>query len=156
VRLTRSDGRPLDDELYTAPWNVVQEPFYDLTQTFAQPLPLLPPQLSVGAQLRRSVHYRGAGGSRVLYWGDWLTARGWEQLRLPAGDFLALRIERMINFEHLDIFRQEPRRFDTLWYAPSVGRWVQREWTGEYLMPGGRRRAVMREDWIRWELVEHG
>jgi len=155
VRLTRSDGRAQDDEIYSAPWNVVQEPFYDITQTFEQPLPLLPPQLSVGAQLSRSLRYRSTGASRRLYWGDWLVARGWEQLRLPAGEFLALRIERLINFEHQDIFRQEPRRYDTLWYAPSAGRWVQREWTGEYFMPGGRRRTPMREDWIRWELVEY-
>ena len=47
-------------------------------------------------------------------------------------------------------FRQiyDAERTDALWYAPQVGRWVRREWTGSF-MPGSPtpRAGMSRRPW---------
>jgi hypothetical protein len=51
------------------------------------------------------------------------------------------------------VFRFDPLRTDTLWYAPEVGRWVMREWTGNYMSGGPQpMRSRSLEDWVQWQL----
>jgi hypothetical protein len=67
-----------------------------------------------------------------------------------------LRIVRLINFEHPDVFRYSPERTDIAWYAPQVGRWVKREWTGDYMSGGPTSlRGRTREDWVNWQLTAY-
>jgi len=75
-------------------------------------------------------------------------------VRVPAGEFVALRVDRTINFRHADIWREHCVRWDTAWYVPELRRWVLREWTGEWLMPDGPNRTLVYEDRVRWELLE--
>jgi hypothetical protein len=76
-------------------------------------------------------------------------------VRVPAGDFDALRIRRAVWFQHMDWGRIMSRRTETLWYAPSVNRWVQREWSGEFKWDSGERGGWFQEDWVAWRLVEY-
>ncbi|HMN64826.1 MAG: hypothetical protein KF786_07465 [Burkholderiaceae bacterium] len=155
VSLTDADGRRRDDEIYDRPWRVVQEPSYDYTQIFDRPVPLLPEPLAVGGGGFTQVGYRSVlGRDYPLVWNERMVARGWEDLRVPAGQFLALRVERIIQFVHIDFRREESVREETIWYAPAVNRWVQREWTGRYVIPGGDFKPIYREDWVRWQLLD--
>lgn len=156
VRLTDSRGTPRPDEIYADAWRVLQEPFYDFLQVFEQPVPLLPDVLAAGESSRLDTSYGvpQTPGERYA-WQQRLHAAQWERVRVPAGEFDALRIERYIRLDHPDPRRLYPVRRDRLWYAPAVNRWVRREWTGEYRGPGARRGAPMREDWVAWELLEH-
>jgi hypothetical protein len=154
VRVTDAEGRDGPEEVYAGPWRVVQEPAYDQVQIFRDPMPLLPERLVPGANERRQTVYHLAGSERELYWSEWLDVEGWERVRVPAGEFDALRIVRRIGFVHAEIWRQQSSRLDTLWYAPAVNRWVQRTWTGTYYWPGTRR-APLREDNVAWRLIDH-
>jgi hypothetical protein len=150
-----TDERPTQDDLYTNAWNVVQETHYDVTERFSDPVPLLPSRLEAGASERVRTTYRALISERQLFWSLYLDARNWEKIRVPAGEFTCLRIDRRMWFSHYDVFRYSSERFETLWYAPDVNCWVQREWTGYYVVPGGRRGARFREDWVRWQLLDH-
>lgn len=84
-----------------------------------------------------------------------MSAARWEEVRVPGGRFDALRVDRRIAFTHSDFWRIDSQRSETLWYAPAVNRWVQREWTGIYRQYGLPRYGGRREDWVRWRLLEY-
>lgn len=154
VALTDQRGAPLGQSVWSRPWDVIVELAYDVPQTFEKPMPLLPDLLVPGARRSDATYYSVPNSSSRLYWRQSLRATGWERIEVPAGGFDALRVERYINFAHWDSWRELPWRIDTLWYAPLVERWVQREWTGRYRWPGGRQLVEADEDRIRWRLLD--
>ena len=109
-----SDGRPAADDLYSSAWNVVQQTHYDLTEQFAQPVPILPSRLEPGASERLKTTYRALNTERQLFWSVYVDARNWEKIRVPAGEFDCLRIERRMWFSHSDVFRLGSERVETL------------------------------------------
>jgi hypothetical protein len=149
-------GEPLEERYHDA-WSVLAEGTFDGLVTFETPMPLVPAGgISGTSQLTRG-RYRSARSNDVLDWSQQLRLVGWERVTVPAGQFDALRIQRMINFRHPDVFRYDPRRTDTLWYAPAVNRWVAREWTGDFMSGGPAPQwARAREDWVSWQLVAYG
>lgn len=152
VALTGERGQPKGEEHWTKPWQILVDPSYDLAQVFESPMPYLPDVLAPGARRNDATWYTTPGSSFRNYWRQNLRATGWERVDVPAGSFDALRVERYINFQHADGWRQFPWRTDVLWYSPLVGRWVRREWTGRYLWPG-RRRTEAEEDRVAWVLT---
>lgn len=165
VRRTRSDStageilRPnsIQEERYSVPWAVDVEPIYDLTMDFAEPMPILPPSLRVGASDYRKTSYVVKGYSGRYRWTQRLKAVGAERIVTPAGSFDCLRVQRMIWFDYPDVFRFGSARVDNAWYAPEVNRWVRREWTGDYQHENslGKMGSRRREDWVRWDLLSY-
>ena len=155
IKLTHSTGKPRDDEVYGDDWRVLEEPNYDATIAFAQPIPMLNGPLLLGSHEQVRTRYRAVPYEREYFWSMYSDAGAWERVRVPAGEFDCLRIDRRIWFAHHDTFRTSSERYDTLWYAPQINRWAQREWTGRYLVPGGRRSTPAREDWVRWQLLDY-
>ena len=80
--------------------------------------------------------------------------RGWETIKVPAGEFKALKIERRMYLGDWDPFRRQTERFEEEWYSPELGvpvRFSAREWYQENtsrfparLLPG---------DWFVQELT---
>jgi len=153
VALRDADGRRLGDALYARPWAVLQEPFYAFVQIFSEPMPLLPPSGRLGDARWHEGSYRLPGTDLRYRWEVRNAAEGWERLRVPAGEFVVLRVVRDIVFAHPDFTRLRPWRRETLWYAPAINRWAQREWAGWYHWSGER--FPLREDFVRWRLLEH-
>lgn len=58
---------------------------------------------------------------------------GWEKVRVPAGEFDALKLRRVV---YLDYYEQGVRGqswiIETDWYAPSIGQVARRETTSRY------------------------
>lgn len=154
IRIARTDdkGNSQAEEIYDSQWAVRQEPSYEQTQVFQTPLPLLPSRLEAGVAEDFSTAYRVAQNNSLYAWNSRLRAVGWERVRVPAGEFTALRIERTFYFAHYDSFRFDNTRTDTLWFVPEINHWVRREWTGSYRSSGSRR-IPLREDWVRWDLL---
>ncbi len=162
VNLALIDARGIRKEVFSERWKLTQEAHHDATLRFENPVALVPAQLTPGAQERYATRYVVVPENptglidltfRNLFWQVYLEVQGWETLQVPAGRFDVARIQRRIFFKHFDGFRTESSRLETIWYSPQLGYWVAREWTGQYLSPGGRRRgSYMREDWVRWEL----
>jgi hypothetical protein len=149
------DGKPRTDEVYSGAWTAIQDPFYDLPAIFRTPNPVLPSPLEQGARSRLTNVWKPPGESGWLFWSEWIDALQWERVRVPAGEFTALRVLRRIAYDHPDVFRLSNERLETLWYAPQVNRWVKREWTGSYRWSGMRMQATLRDDWVEHRLLEY-
>jgi hypothetical protein len=154
LRLMRTTDKGSQEEIYTRPWEFVQDAEYDVVQRFAQGLAIVPSDLSPGRSASLSTHYTVPGFSQRFFWSEGVRVLSWQSLKVPAGEFDTALIERRIRFEHSDYARQFNTRVDRLWYAPAVNRWVQREWTGQFLW-GGRPRSPGREDWVLSRLVRY-
>lgn len=141
-------------EEYSRAWDVISEPTYDILQRFEQPIALIPAQLTPGTRFSNSGYYRTEIVSQRLFWSEIGRVIGWQRIEVPAGSFDAALIERRIRFEHSDYARSFSTRLDRIWYAPSINRWVQREWTGQFLW-GGRPRSPGREDWVMSRLTQY-
>jgi len=161
VTLTDQDGQAWGVERYTSPWQIIQEPFYNETLQFAQPLSLLPPNLAIGEQTQSSTRYQLTNDGTARRWDSRVRAVAWERIRVPAGQFDCLRVERIAYFDPAGVSRSQARRVETLWYAPRINRWAMREWTGFYLDEAtlSEKRTALppeeREDSVRWELLQH-
>jgi hypothetical protein len=151
-------------EVFSERWKVLQESHHDATLRFENPAIFIPAQLNPGFEERQRTRYVVVPATttsavqeqnfRDLYWQTYLDVQGWETLQVPAGRFEVARIRRRVFFKHFDGFRSESTRTETIWYSPRLGYWVAREWSGQYLGVGSRRRGgLMREDWVRWELT---
>ena len=155
IRVARTDDKGITraEEIYDSQWAVRQEPNYEQTQVFEKPLPMLPSRLEAGVAEDLSTAYRIEQNNNLYIWQSRLRAIGWERVKVPAGEYTALRVERTFYFAHFDSFRYDNMRVDTLWFVPEINHWVRREWTGSYRSPGSRR-IPLREDWVRWDLIQ--
>lgn len=154
LRVDPGDGQPPQHERYADAWRVIEETTFDGSIVFDVPMPLVPPGARTGAAVATAGRYRSERSSGEFVWQQRLRAVGWERITVPAGTFDALRIDRLIDFQHPDRFRMMSERTDILWVSPQVGRWVAREWTGTFIpgSPTGRGGRA-RDDWIRWALT---
>jgi hypothetical protein len=150
----RGDASPEVQEEQQQPWGqVLRDLSWDHVQTYEQPLPLWPADLTPGARSALDTYYRIDGFS-YRYWIQVRSVvRGWEEVTLAQGPHRALRIETYIRQQHHDISRFETIRHDTLWLAPEIGRWVAREVWGEYLVPDDNGSYRGLEAHHRWEMV---
>ncbi|WP_018410952.1 DUF3108 domain-containing protein [Methyloversatilis thermotolerans] len=152
------DGKPLSAlrsgqiERYAAPWVVAQDTVYDRDNRYEPPLPVLPTVLEPGVRESWQSMVIDDPKDRARRWHVQLDVLGEERVTVPAGEFDALRIRRLIKFEHPDFFRMFSERREELWYAPEIRRWIRREWSGSYQQRMRSRAPLLREDWIVWEL----
>jgi hypothetical protein len=153
VRRTTTQGESLPEERQGAWGQLLRDPVWDLAQSYEAPVPLWPQALRSGASASVQTQYRLDAPSYRLWINVYATVQGWERLRVPAGSFDTLRVERLIRFNHVEEYRNNCLRHDTLWLVPAIGRWAARETQGEYLLIGSRP-ALVHEDHFRWELSD--
>ncbi len=125
---------------------------------YSPPLPLLPPVLTPGARSRAVVDATDRDGGtprRVM-----LATRvgGWETVRVPAGEFRALRIFHDLDEGDGATHRTAMLRQRVDWYAPGPGVVVRREESSLFFdtsSGGGEGSGWLPRagDWLRWELV---
>lgn len=87
---------------------------------FVPPLQLYPATLAPGQRWSQETMRSDpvVGGDRpVRIEGRVL---GWEKIRVPAGEFDALKIERVVYLGDSGRYRTQTRRYETEWYAPAV------------------------------------
>ena len=99
--------------------------------------------------------------ARVLQTGETRSIRidgavtGAERVRVPAGEFDTLKIDRVIYAGDANGFETETRITHTEWYAPALRRAVKTEIRSGYLdMRIGRGNRSVRGDWDVHELLE--
>ena len=100
------------------------------------------------------------------------TVLGWERIKVPAGEFDALKIKRVVFFDYLEhTVRGRSEILEHEWYVPAIKQAVRREATAMYLsylyggggssgfLHAGRRDGggprFVRDDWLIWELVNY-
>lgn len=147
-------GEDLGAELVDGHGRLIEDPAYGLPALrFEDPLPWLPVPPATGAAGLVRTHYRLARDSGRYDWSEYRQVSGPVTIRVPAGEFACLLVSRRIQYVHPDFYRLNPQRHDLAWFAPSVGRWVRREWRGVYYIPDDRSLSRVEEDWLIWEMT---
>ena len=130
----------------------------DRVETFTPPYPAIVFPLAKGRSWDLKVDGREVQlpkKHRVTVQGRVL---GWNRVRVPAGEFDALRILRVTfggNFEDREFGQSEIT--EELWYAPSIGRVVRSEsrWQRRILYEIQRGpQQYMHSDWLIRELID--
>jgi len=172
VSVSHGNGAIEELHVYDREWNWLKRPATNLQsfdynpsyQAFAFPL-------APGKRWHeRLVATDPRDGRRFPVWLDGKVV-GWERIKVPAGEFDAIRVERVVYVNywehavrgHSEIIEQE-------WYAPAVKQVVRRETSGKYMRhlaggggpflrardrsDGGGPRMVL-DDWLIAELVSY-
>lgn len=173
INVTVEKGGPDEAHVYDRDWNWLKRPGTNLPYPFtyepsyqAFAFPLAP-----GKTWReRLIATDARDGRRFNVWLD-CAALGWEKVRVPAGEFDAIKIRRFVVFDYSDYTsRGRAETVEQEWYAPAVKQVVRRETSGMYLNylaagngpflrtaggqdDGGPR--MVPDDWLISELVSY-
>ena len=133
---------------------VITDPHWGKVLNFNPAIPLGPEKMSSSWNKEVFSKYSISGWypQNKNDWQLYMSAHGWEKITVPAGDFIALRFQNLINFENNDPNVVNSIRRETIWFAPKIGRWVARESSGSYQIQG-QIDAVLLENSTKWELV---
>ena len=153
------DGEPAGTQMFTRDWNWLEKPMTNLQNfRYSPPYAALPFPLEAGKTWQAYVQATDpATGktNRVRIDGDVL---GWERVKVPAGEFDALKVRRLVYAGNHDYDRGEEHIVEFDWYAPRLGQAVKQVRSSKYLdkRQGCDRRHCdnwVRNDWSVTELV---
>lgn len=155
IERSTADGNRLPSEVQTS-WGMVStNPQWSRLLNFSPSLRLWPEQLSSTWAKQFNTKYSIAGYSdSKMGWQEYMSAQGWEKITVPAGEFVALRFQNLINYESEDPNKVDCIRKETIWFAPQIGRWVARETSGSYQIQG-QIGAVILEGSYQWQLTSY-
>jgi len=150
-----ANGFRLPDEIQSS-WGMVStDPQWSRLLNFNPPLPLWPETLSTTWAKQFNPKYSIAGyPDSKMGWQEYMSVQGWEKITVPAGDFVALRFQSLINYESEDPNKVDCIRKETVWFVPQIGRWVARETSGSYQIQG-QIGAVILEGSYQWQLTSY-
>lgn len=121
-------------QTYTRDWNWRERPMTNLQNFRYQPAyAALPFPLEAGKVWQAYVSATDpATGqvNRVRIDGKVL---GWERVKVPAGEFDAIKIRRLVYAGNADVFRSEEHITEVDWYAPKLGKIVRHEGASRYI-----------------------
>jgi hypothetical protein len=150
-----ADGAMLPSEIQTSWGMVATDTQWPRLLNFSPSLPLWPLELSTAWSKQFTTKYSIPGYSESrMNWQEYMSVQGWEQITVPAGVFIALRFQSLINFENSDPTIVDCIRKETVWFAPQIGRWVAREASGSYQIAGSIG-AVLQEGSYQWQLTSY-
>lgn len=154
----RHDGRE-STQRYTRDWNWRERPMTNLQNfRYDPPYPALPFPLAAGKTWRAFVKATDPADGRVNRVRIDGTVLGWERVKVPAGEFDAIVVRRLVYAGNEDYFRTEERISELDWYAPKIGAIVKHASSSGYFdkTAGCDERscgAWVRNDWNVVELV---
>lgn len=167
------EGGVQDEQIYDREWNWLKRPATNLHSFEYSPayrafdFPLV-----AGKTWRaRLIATDPVDGRRFPVWIDG-TVLGWERVKVPAGEFDALKVRRTVFFDYwVHVVRGRSEIVEYEWYAPAVKQAVRRETSSQYLsyLYGGLNRfglmrvgkddgggpRFVRDDWLIAELVSY-
>ncbi len=133
VERRSADGKLLDTTTLAAPGLLTAGRLNARARGSLEPaLQLLPFPLEEGKRWRQSVMRKDPvayGAREVKVYGR---VRGWETVKVPAGEFRALRIEREMYLGDEDSFRGQTKLTQHLWYVPELRHLVKVQNWEEY------------------------
>ena len=152
---TTEDGGVLPSEIQTSWGMVATDTQWPRLLNFNPSLPLWPLELSTSWSKQFNTQYSVAGYSDYrLDWQEYMSVQGWEKISVPAGEFIALRFQNLINYENSDPNIVYCIRKETVWFAPQIGRWVAREASGSYQIQG-QINVTLLEGSYQWQLTSY-
>lgn len=171
--VSREGGAEDEIQIYDREWNWLKHPATNL-----QSFDYIPPYQAFAFPLAPGKTWRARAtatdpvdGRRFPVWIEG-TVAGWEKVKVPAGEFDALKIKRAVYIDYWEItVRGRSEIVEYEWYAPAVKQTVRREASSQYLsyLYGGRSNLgflhasrgddggprFVRDDWLIYELVSY-
>jgi hypothetical protein len=121
IRVVSRDGGEATESLFRAPGELASGVLGDRARGTMEPaFQVAPFPLAEGKTWSQKViRTDPATGERreMLVTGR---VRGWETVKVPAGEFKALKVERTLYLGDYDSFRGITQRTETEWYAPDI------------------------------------
>lgn len=139
ITVSRADenGSILPSEIQGPHGMAVRDPHWGKVLNFNPAIPLWPEKMSSSWNKEVFSKYTISGYPQNKNdWQLYMSAHGWEKITVPAGDFITLRFQNLINFENNDPNIINSIRRETIWFAPQIGRWVARESSGSFQIQG--------------------
>jgi hypothetical protein len=134
VTVQARHGNQAWTERYTKDWNWVEHPMTNLQDfRYNPPYPALPFPLAAGKRWQSYVQATDPATGRVNRVRIDGRVVGWQRVKVPAGEFDTLKIERYVYAGNAQFFRMEERIREYDWYAPKAGLVVRREGSSEYI-----------------------
>jgi len=156
VQVTR-DGEPASTQIFTRDWNWLEKPMTNLQNfRYSPPYPALPFPLEAGKTWQAYITATDpATGqtNRVRVDGDVL---GWERVKVPAGEFDALKLRRLVYAGNADYDRGEENISEFDWYAPRIGQVIKQVSSSRYLDKRASCDFGYCDNWVRndWNVIE--
>ncbi len=117
----RHEGRD-STQRYTRDWNWRERPMTNLQNfRYEPPYPALPFPLEAGKTWRAYVNATDPASGRVNRVRIDGSVRGWERVKVPAGEFDALVVQRVVYAGNQIYFLGEEYITEVDWYSPSAG-----------------------------------
>ena len=162
VDLTR-DGERVDSLVYTAGWNGLEHPLPNLQRFRYDPaFPAYAYPLQPGKRWYTVVRATDATTLATYNVHTRGEVVGWERIRVPAGEFDALRIQRQVFAGNSDARRSQETITETDWYVPELKRVARMQASSEHFDNsrggsdgGGEYPLRVRGDWLVSELVRY-
>jgi hypothetical protein len=160
VELT-NDGRPLDTLVYAPGWNGRELPLTNTQRFRYEPAyPAYAYPLAPGKHWKRVLRSTDVATGRSFNTHVSATVLGWERIRVPAGEFDALKIQRSVFAGNMEGNHTQEEITETDWYVPSVRRAVRTSANSEHFDTsrggggdGGEYPLRVRGDYLISELV---
>ena len=158
VTVQAQQGNHAWTERYTKDWNWLEHPMTNLQDfRYNPPYPALPFPLVAGKSWQTYVNATDPATGRVNHVRIDGKVLGWERVKVPAGEFDTLKIQRYVYAGNAEFFRMEERIREWDWYAPKVGLIVQHAGSSEYIDTSKDCRfgncMLIKNDWTVMELA---
>ena len=157
----RHEGRE-STERYTRDWNWRERPMTNLQNFRYEPAyPALPFPLVAGKTWQSYIKATDPATGRVNRVRIDGAVLGWERVKVPAGEFDALKVQRRVYAGNHDYFRGEEHIEEFDWYAPKLGQIVKHMSSSSHLdtsrscFDEGTDCNVIKGDWNVVELLSH-
>lgn len=174
VAALHDDARQQEEQLYDRNWNWLRRPATNLQSFEYRPAyPAFDFPLAAGKRWSARVIATDPKDGRRFPVNVQAVVLGWERVKVPAGEFDALKIQRMVFFDYWELgIRGRSEIIEHDWYAPAIRQVVRREASSQYLsyIHGGGGRIFglifasrednggprfVRDDWLVAELASY-
>jgi hypothetical protein len=162
VDVTR-DGQRIDSLVYAAGWNGLEHPLTNLQRfRYAPAFPAYAYPLEPGKSWYTVVDATDPATRRTYKVHTQGKVIGWERIRVPAGEFDALKIQRYVFAGNSNAVKSQESIAETDWYVPELRRAARTQASSEHFDNsrgggdgGGEYPLRIRGDWLIAELVRY-
>lgn len=158
------NGNRVGSEIYAPGWNGLEHPLPNLERwSFAPAFPAYAYPLEPGKSWYTVVNATDPVTRRTYRVHTRAKIVGWERIRVPAGEFDALRIQREVFAGNQDSMRTQEEIMETDWYVPGLRRAARTQASSQHFDTsrggggdgGGEYPLRVRGDWLIAELVRY-
>jgi hypothetical protein len=156
TRVTDDKSGTVTGEQFARNWDPISAEWPALhAYEFSPEYPEYPDRLEPGVRWRGRTLARDTVTGRETKMETWGTVIGRERVRVPAGEFNAIKIGRDTMLDDAEFWRLGTRVVDYEWFVPELGRAVKRETRSSFLESTGMHPVEHAGDWTVFELTAY-